>query len=152
MPKGIKGFQKGHTVNKGKKLSHIGVPHTKEAKIKIGIASKNRYFSPRAREKMSEAKRGEKSPNWKGGISLEGYPTDWTETLKEAIRKRDDYVCKVCGMHQEELDGFIKKLDCHHIDYDKDNLDPKNLISLCHSCHIKTNYNREYWIRYFTDY
>jgi len=26
----------------------------------------------------------------------------------------------------------------------------KNLISLCKSCHMKTNCNREYWINYFS--
>lgn len=35
------------------------------------------------------------------------------------------------------------------IDYDKDNLDPNNLISLCNSCHAKTNKNRDYWINLF---
>ena len=29
------------------------------------------------------------------------------------------------------------------------NNDPQNLISLCTSCHIKTNTNREYWKSYF---
>lgn len=24
-----------------------------------------------------------------------------------------------------------------------------NLITLCHSCHMKTNSNREYWLKYF---
>ena len=41
------------------------------------------------------------------------------------------------------------KLKRNHIDYDKRNNDPKNLITLCHSCHSKTNYNRNYWINYF---
>ena len=37
----------------------------------------------------------------------------------------------------------------HHIDYDKNNLDPKNLISLCKSHHMKSNYNRETYIKFF---
>jgi len=37
----------------------------------------------------------------------------------------------------------------HHIDYDKQNLDPGNLITLCRSCHVKSNYNRKYWTRYY---
>jgi hypothetical protein len=48
------------------------------------------------------------------------------------------------------LKSRFKKLDVHHIDYDKKNGDPRNLVSLCKSCHIKTNYNREYWIEYFS--
>ena len=43
----------------------------------------------------------------------------------------------------------LSNLYVHHIDYDKKNLDMNNLISLCNSCHTKTNYNREYWINYF---
>ena len=35
------------------------------------------------------------------------------------------------------------------IDYNKINLDPVNLISLCRSCHAKTSFNREYWQEYF---
>ena len=42
------------------------------------------------------------------------------------------------------------KLDVHHIDYDKTNCDPNNLVSLCDSCHAKTGFgNRERWKMYF---
>ena len=40
-----------------------------------------------------------------------------------------------------------RRLCVHHIDYDKENLDFDNLISLCHSCHGKTNFNQNYWIQ-----
>jgi len=66
--------------------------------------------------------------------------------LKESIRTRDNFICQECGIHQDELD---RNLDVHHIDYNKDNLDPNNLISLCRTCHIKTNFNREDWQEYF---
>jgi hypothetical protein len=88
----------------------------------------------------------EKNPNWQGGISYYPYPEDWTESLRESIRERDNYICQLCGIHQDELDI---KLDIHHIDYDKNNLSPRNLISLCRSCHLKTNYDREEWCKYF---
>ena len=89
---------------------------------------------------------GEKNPNWHGGISFEEYSIAWTEDLKEAIRKRDKCTCQFCGKKQEDLSEKLqKKLHVHHIDYDKKNLDFKNLISLCRSCHSKTNYNREKW-------
>jgi len=121
-------FQKGHKIWLGRK-------HTEETKRKM-------------KEKAKYRKR-EKAPNWQGGISFEPYPMDWTEDIREAIRKRDNYVCQMCGIHQDELKGWNKKLDVHHIDYDKDNLNPENLISLCKSCHMKTNCNREYWKIYF---
>lgn len=54
-----------------------------------------------------------------------------------------------CGLHQDELSGRFKKHDVHHIDYNKFNCNPENLITLCKSCHVKTNHNRNYWINYF---
>jgi len=42
-----------------------------------------------------------------------------------------------------------QKLSVHHIDYDKMNSNEKNLISLCVSCHGKTNINRKHWIIFF---
>lgn len=80
--------------------------------------------------------------NWQGGKSFEPYPLGWTRTFKEQIRYRDGYKCQICGVPEAECG---RKLDVHHIDYDKENLSLNNLISLCKSCHMKTNYNREYW-------
>ena len=89
---------------------------------------------------------GEKNPAWKGGKSFEPYPLGWTKIFKEQIRYRDNYTCKLCNTHEVEL---CRKLAIHHIDYDKSNLNPSNLISLCHRCHPKTNTKREFWIEYF---
>jgi len=89
---------------------------------------------------------GENHPLWKGGISRLPYSIDWTETLKRSIRERDHYVCRICGEQQTE-----KTFPVHHIDYNKKNCSPTNLITLCISCHSKTNYNREYWIEYFNN-
>jgi hypothetical protein len=134
--------QKLRDFNTGKKLSD-------ETKLKISLAGKGKpcwnkgkkYSSP----KQSIAMSGSGNSNWKGGISYAPYPQDWCDDLREAIRKRDGYICQECGLHQDELGGFHKQLDVHHIDYDKDNLNPINLISLCKSCHAKTNFNREYF-------
>jgi len=90
----------------------------------------------------------ENHPNWQGGISFEPYPIGWTDTLKESIRQRDNHICQnpECNMTQEENK---RALDVHHTDYDKSNLNTGNLISLCHSCHTKTNFNRNYWYAYY---
>lgn len=124
-------------------LGYINSPITRK---KLSRVLKGKKLSKKHKEELSRAKRGENNWNWKGGISFEPYPLDWTDDLKEAIRKRDNHICQLCGIHQDELK---EKLHCHHVDYDKDNLNPENLISLCRSCHIKTNYNRKYWINYF---
>jgi len=89
---------------------------------------------------------GENSPLWKENKSFKIYPLGWNKTFKEQIRFRDGYKCQICGVSETECK---RKLCIHHINYDKMNINVDNLISLCNSCHIKTNTNREYWIEYF---
>jgi 5-methylcytosine-specific restriction endonuclease McrA len=60
------------------------------------------------------------------------------------IRNRDGRKCLVCGIGENGL-----RHDVHHIDYDKRNIVPENLVTLCHSCHMKTIYNREPWKAFF---
>lgn len=74
------------------------------------------------------------------------YDRDFNNKLKKMIRFRDNYNCQICGKHQNL---FSKKLQVHHIDYDKYNSVNNNLISLCVYCHGKTNYNRKEWEKYF---
>jgi len=84
--------------------------------------------------------------NWLGGKSFEPYSTEFTEELRRAIRDRDNHTCQGCG----KKDGVLnRKLHIHHIDYNKKNNNPNNLISLCCSCHAKTNFDREDWTNYF---
>lgn len=84
----------------------------------------------------------EKHYNWQGGKSFEPYTTDWTETLRRSIRERDNYICQNCSQYGNTV---------HHIDYNKKNCSPENLITLCHNCNIRANYNRKYWIGYFRE-
>jgi len=77
------------------------------------------------------------------------YPYKFNKELKNQIRKRDNYNCQnlECNKIQKETD---RALSVHHIDYDKENLNPDNLISLCINCHMKTNFNRDYWYAYYS--
>ncbi len=97
-------------------------------------------------KKLKGKNKGEKNWNWQGGVSFEPYGQEFNKELKEKIRKRDNYECQECSIKQEELK---RKLDAHHIDYNKKNNNPLNLISLCQKCHLKTNGNRKHWKRYF---
>ena len=113
-------------------------------KIKQQISQKNtgRVLSKETREKISIAFTGENHPNWLGGSSYQEYSFKFTQRLKEKIRIRDNHICQICSKSQKE-NG--RKLDIHHIDYDKTNCNNNNLLSLCKSCHMKTNFNRERW-------
>lgn len=90
--------------------------------------------------------KGNNNGNWQGGIGKEPYPFKFDKQLKEQIRQRDNHQCQICGKSTKK-NG--RKMTAHHIDYNKDNLNPNNLISLCQFCHGKTNYNREIYIEYF---
>lgn len=48
---------------------------------------------------------------------------------------------------QKKADTVEQNIDLHHIDYDKNNLDPDNFLPLCNSCHMRTNGHREYWTK-----
>lgn len=74
------------------------------------------------------------------------YPIKFNNILKESIRQRDNRQCQICGKLEK---NYYRKLDVHHIDYDKNHLKPDNLISLCQACHMQTNTNREIYIEYF---
>jgi len=100
---------------------------------------KGKKHRPESNIKRSLAQSGSKHYNWQGGKSFEPYTIDWTNTLKKSIRERDKYTCQICGKEPAT--------DVHHKDYNKENCDPKNLITLCHECHPKTNFNKNYWIK-----
>ena len=89
---------------------------------------------------------GEKHPDWNGGSTKQKYPHIFNEFLKEMIRNRDNRKCQNCGCPEIE-NG--KKLDVHHIDYNRNNCHSDNLISLCVHCHRKTYRDRKYWTCYF---
>lgn len=150
MPKGIKGFQKGQkfTEEHKRKLSeaHRGqIPWSKgktfslEYRQKLSKAHKG-IRNPNSLKALNVYQRGEKNPNWKGGKSFEPYTIDWTQTLKRSIRERDHYICQLCSQYGNTV---------HHIDYNKKNCNPNNLITLCRGCNGRVNFNRKHWTNYF---
>lgn len=150
---------------------HKGAKRSKETKQKMRLSALGRVFSPEHKEALSvahigndgywygkhrspetkgkirKALLGEKHPRWRGGISNDEYSNQFNKELKELIRKRDNYTCQLCGVPECEC---LKKLSVHHIDYNKQNGLPSNLISLCHVCNPKVNSNQDYWTQYFT--
>lgn len=144
------GKNRKHSEETKKKMSDIAKARNKDFYKRISRALMGRKFSEEHRAKISTAKKGRQclseNNNWRGGVSFIPYPLGWSKTFKEQIRYRDGYRCQLCGMPETE-NG--KRLDVHHIDYNKTNLSEKNLISLCVRCHRKTNHNRQYWAEYF---
>ncbi len=147
-------FKEGKRVspNKGKILSE-------KTKKKSSTTKKRRYKEGKIKL-TGCAKLSKENPTWHPNFnnysSFEPYGKEFNKELKEQISKRDNYRCQQCFRHQDEL--FIKrknrkviksKLDIHHIDFNKKNNNPNNLISLCRVCHSQTQLNREGWINYF---
>lgn len=90
------------------------------------------------------------------GIPYENseYNESFNEKLRNEIRERDSYICQNsdCFMTQEEhFIRYGKDLEVHHIDYDKKNSNENNLITLCRPCHVRTNFNRDYWEKCFRE-
>jgi len=135
------------TAKKAISLSQIGKSQSKETVLKRSIAMKGQHTSSRTEFKKGQMAL-EKHYNWQGGKSFELYSPEFNNKLKEQIRQRDQYRCQQCFRHQNELK---RKLTIHHIDFNKQNNNPINLISLCPNCHSQTNFNREGWTNYFQD-
>lgn len=147
-------IQKQSDSKKGNKNPMYGKDFTIEHRKNLSDSHKGillgRVYSQEHRENLSKAhigiQSGENHPNWQDGKSFEIYPQEFKQ-IRKFIYERDNYTCQFPGCKTENP----KRLDCHHIDYDKQNNDPENLITLCISCHMKTNYNRQYWIEFYNN-
>jgi hypothetical protein len=111
----------------------------------MSVRMKGRIVSEE--EKINREKtrpRGDKHHAWLGGISKEEYGYGWNKALKETVYNRDLGKCQ-----NPRCSGKSKKINVHHIDYNKRNHDINNLITLCTSCHCATNFNRDDWNKYY---
>lgn len=70
------------------------------------------------------------------------YGKNFTVKVKDIIRKHYRHQCQLCGKLEREC---TRKLHVHHIDYNKQNNNPYNLIPLCGHCHQLTNSTRTIW-------
>ena len=93
---------------------------------------------------------GSNNPNWKGGITPATRKRvanpKWMR-LAKTIYKRDNWCCRICGIHCRET------IQCHHIkSVRKGGIDrPVNLVTLDRAHHLKIERSKfqDFWTYYF---
>ena len=114
-----------------------------ESRVKLSESLKGRKLSDEHRAKLGlNCARGENHHNWRGGISFEPYCPIWAcKEFKEYIKERDGYKCQNpdCWGTADHLPLAIM-----HIDNDKMNCHPDNLITGCISCNSRANKDRKW--------
>ena len=115
----------------GKKLSRTHIENIRKAK-------KGMKPSMETRRKMSDAHRGDKAYNWKGGQKSYRHQT-WSLQYKEwrtKVFERDNHTCQMCGVKGHYITA-------HHIKswtfYPKLQYEITNGQTLCESCHSLTD-------------
>lgn len=124
-------------------------PHTEERKRQSSERMMGKRYAlgykhtEKAKRKL--ARWGEEHWNWQGGVSFDPYPGEFNGLLKAQIRARDGGKCQNPGCWKT-----AKRITVHHIDYNKENCHPGNLITLCNSCNSRANYGREFWTAFYS--
>lgn len=147
--KGIKfNEERRRKISESRKGMKFSEAHRKSLSLSLKGNHRNRgkKHSLEARRKMSLALKGSRNPRWKGGIGREPYPFEFNTKLKEKIKHRDNFSCM-----NPDCWGTIDKLSVHHINYDKDDCNLLNLITLCMSCNSRANSGRNGWQELYSD-
>lgn len=86
---------------------------------------------------------GKGNHRWRGAVRKKSdlYCEAWQDKeYKRDIRDRDGCKC----LNPYCLSKNPGKLNIHHINYDKKDCSPKNLITVCHECNTRANYDRDW--------
>jgi hypothetical protein len=89
---------------------------------------------------------GAGNPAWRGGISRNSYSREFRASFKRLIRERDGNRCQRCGKTEKQNK---RTLPIHHIDHDRMNCDPINLVTVCTSCNIWLAWHRDDPVDFF---
>jgi len=85
---------------------------------------------------------GESHWNYVDGTGYNGYSKTFVK-IRNSIKKRDGFKC------QSDCQNCNGKIGVHHIDYNKENNSPMNLITLCSKHNTLANKNRKHWKTHF---
>ena len=94
-------------------------------------------------KRRSKKMAGDGNFNWVGGLSRLPYPWNFA-IISRSIIERDGYKCQ-----NPNCTGADKRLTTHHINYDKQDCRPENLIALCSACNSKANFGRDKWMCFY---
>lgn len=119
-------------------------PVSQETRAKQSLARRGKRHSLEFRRKGSEAKKGEKNPAWRGGVSSENnrvrHSLDY-RLWREAVFRRDGHSCVLCGVKSAK--GKTVVLNADHIKpfayFPELRFDISNGRTLCEPCHKQTD-------------
>lgn len=141
-----KGLQMGPSEKRGKTLPAEEIARrtaTRRALYDgayVGPLARGWTASDQKREKLRAAMAqrntsGANNPAWRGGKSFEPYPSAFNRALKLGILNKQHRKCKDCQKPIGCKGGA--RPNVHHLDGNKWNCHPSNLVALCVSCHMK---------------
>lgn len=122
----------------------VGIKRSEETKRKMSKSQiGNQHFlgkkhTEESRIKLSESKKGEKNPNWRGGvteITEKSRKTVEYKIWRESVFKRDEYTCQFCSKKGGELHADHIKPYALYVEL---RFDVSNGRTLCIDCHKKT--------------
>ena len=130
-------FGKKHSAETKRKigLSKLGKKQSTEAIAKRSIKLRGKKRTEATRRRMSEAQKGNKGNNWKGGLEPINkrihHSIDY-KIWRQMVFERDDYTCRKCRkrgscLHPHHIKGFA------HYPQLRFKLD--NGATLCDPCH-----------------
>lgn len=142
-------FGRTHSEESKRKMSEtrkrLGIKNNWTLGMKFPHLTGNGNVSKRAdvREKIAESKRGDKNPNWRGGISTENSLIRASSKYREwrvSVLERDNYTCQDCQARNGQ--GVNVYLNVDHIKpfayHPELRFEISNGKTLCIDCHKKT--------------
>lgn len=155
MPKGVKGFQKGHSGFRNSEsysLANMAFFETDEYKEKQRKIAKERGYgkwmvgkklSDETRAKIAKANTGRRKLNPKTPENKRIRSSKAWKIWREAVFLRDDYTCQICGIKNKKGLGKTVELNPDHIKpfalYPELRFTVDNGRTLCRPCHMKTD-------------